>query len=318
MKKWQANIGLLMVAMLWGGSFIATDHIIENYFTPLNLQIIRNVFATAILVVIFFKKFISVSKKTVLIGALLGFLFLAGNTVQGIGLLETTVSKNAFLTANYALFIPFLSFIFFREKPTKFIYIGLVFMIIGYFFIIFEINVFDINSYKSLSSELKFTRGDFITIIAALLFALHIIAVNRFVKDQDPIQVLIFQLGFAGLIGIIGSLIFGTFKGENLNSLFQLEQFKYFMDFLPAMLYLVIFSCIICFGGQLVFQKYTDSSSAGILMSLESAFACIFAVIIGIDDFYTGLILGGIFVLFGVITAETNLDFLLKKKTVNS
>ncbi len=314
MKKWQANLGLLFVAILWGGSFLATDYMLDNYFTPLNLQILRNVISTVILILIFFKKFITVSKKTILIGAILGLLFLAGNTVQGIGLMNTTVSKNAFLTANYALFIPFISLILFKEKPTKFVLIGVAFMIIGYFFIIFEINVFDINSYKSLSSELKFTSGDLITIVAALIFAFHIIAVNKFVKEQDPIQVLIFQLGFAGIIGIVGNTVMSIYSGDSLATTFQISQYVNFVDFIPALFYLVVFSCIICFGGQLIFQKYTDSSSAGILMSLESAFACFFAVLIGSDEFYTGLVLGGIFVLYGVVCAETNLEFMFKEK----
>ncbi len=305
MKKWQANIGLLIVAMIWGGSFLATDNMLE-FFTPLNLQIYRNIFATIILIAVFFNKFKSINKRTVMIGILFGVLFLASNTVQSIGLQYTTVSKNAFLTANYVIFIPLIAFIFFRQVPTKFVIIGLALMMIGYFYIIFEINVFDINSYLNLKEQAEFNIGDFLTVVSALLFAIHIIVVNRFIKDEDPVQVLIMQLLSAAVLGIIYNLV--------CQYDFQIVQFKNTLDFLPSFAYLIVLSSIICFGGQLVFQKYTDSASAGILMSLESAFASIFAVMFGYDPFYSGLFLGGVLVIFGVITAETNLSFILKNK----
>ncbi|MFV0499709.1 MAG: DMT family transporter [Bacilli bacterium] len=306
MKKWQANLGLLLVAMIWGGSFLATDNLL-NYFDPLNLQVIRNFIGCILLIIIFFKKFIRVSKKTVLIGFLFGLLFLLANTVQSIGLQYTTVSKNAFLTANYVLFIPLVSLIFFKEIPTKYILVGLCFMLLGYFLIIFEINVFSISSYQNLKEEMHFNIGDFLTVVSALLFALHIIAVNHLIKDQDPIQVLIFQLLAASLLGAIYMLIF--------NVDFQLSKFSAISEFGFSLFYMVVLSSIICFGGQLIFQKYTDSASAGILMSLESAFAAMFAVLFNYDDFYSGLLFGGALVIIGIITAETNLSFLKKKKS---
>lgn len=305
MKRWQANIGLLMVAMIWGGSFLATDNMLE-FFSALNLQVYRNLLASIILIVIFFKKFITANKKTVLIGILFGVLFLVSNTVQAWGLEYTTVSKNAFLTANYVIFIPLIGLVFFRQVPTKFVMIGLLLMMIGYFYIIFEIEVFNINSYTSLQQEFELNKGDILTTIAAFLFAIHIIVVNRFIKNEDPIQVLIFQLLSASIIGLVYMLV----TGADL----QLSQFAYTKDFAPSLIYMVVLSSIMCFGGQLIFQKYTDSASAGILMSLESAFASIFAVMLGYDLFYSGLLFGGVFVISGVITAETNLEFLLKNK----
>ncbi len=304
MKRWQANIGLLMVAMIWGGSFLATDNMLE-YFGALNLQVYRNFLGSIILIAIFFKRFKSANKRTVLIGTMFGALFLLANTIQALGLEYTTVSKNAFLTANYVIFIPLIGLVFFKQIPTKYVMIGLLLMMIGYFYIIFEIEVFNINSYTSLQQEFELNKGDVLTIISAFLFAIHIIAVNRFIKDEDPVQVLMYQLLSASIIGFIFMLVTKTEL--------QLSQFAYTNEFAFSLVYMVVLSSIMCFGGQLIFQKYTDSASAGILMSLESAFASIFAVMFGYDLFYTGLLFGGVFVIAGVITAETNLEFLKKK-----
>ncbi len=306
MKKWQANLGLLFAAMIWGGSFLATDNLLK-YFEPINLQVYRNLLAGIILIILFFKKFINASKRTILIGIMFGVLFLLSNTVQSVGLQYTTVSKNAFLTANYVVFIPLISLIFFKQIPTKYVAIGIAAMLVGYFFIIFEINVFDYSSYANLRQEMHLSIGDLITVLAALLFAIHIIVVNHFIKGEDPIQVLIFQISSAAIIGLIYMLI----TKQDL----QLDQFENIGEFGPSLAYMVILSSILCFGGQLVFQKYTDSSSAGIIMSLESAFASIFAVMFGYDLFYSGLLLGGILVIAGVITAETSLSFITKKNT---
>ncbi len=303
MRKWQANIGLLIVAIIWGGSFVATDYMIE-YLNPLNIQIYRNVIATIILISFFLKKFIAANKQTIMIGCLLGFLFLISNTIQSEGLARTTVSKNAFLTANYVLFVPLISFFLFKKFPSKYTFLGIFIMIIGYFFILFDIEVFNSSSYQNLHSQLKFNYGDFLTVASALGFALHIIAVSYFMKNEDPLQVLIFQSLFASVFGIIFAII--------TNNSFQLEQLKNFDDFLFPLMYMAIFSSIICFGGQLLFQKYTDEQSAGILMSLEAAFASLFAVVLGIDKYYSGLLIGGVILIVGIIIAETHLKFIKK------
>ncbi len=308
MKKWQANLGLLTVAIIWGGSFVATDYL-QRFITPLNVQTSRNVLASIILIIVFRKKFFSAKKYAIILGASLGVLFFTANLMQSIGLLYTTVSKNAFLTANYAIFIPILSWVLFKKPPTKFVIYGLLLMMFGYFYIIFDIEVFNISSYQAVAKQLTINKGDLFTVICALLFAFHIIVVSRFIKDQDPIQVLIFQSIFAAILGM--SLIFITKES------IQIDVMKdNFIKIAFPLLYMTVFSSILCFGGQLIFQKYTDSASAGILMSLESAFAALFAVIIGVDDFYSGLAFGGFFVLLGVITAETNLSFLPLNKTV--
>ncbi len=305
MKKWQANVGLLFTAIIWGGSFVVTDYL-SGYLSPINIQVYRNVIATTILLIVFFKRFISANLRTILIGALLGTLFLVSNTIQNEGLIRTTVSKNAFLTANYVLFVPLISLFVFRKLPSKYTILGILIMIVGYFFILFNIQVFNVESYLNLKDQLTFNYGDFLTIISALGFAIHIISVSYFMKDQDPLQVLIYQSLFAALIGIGFSLVTG--------SDFQFEQLSNWQEFILPLLYMAIFSSILCFGGQLLFQKYTDGQSAGILMSLEGAFASMFAVLFGVDDFYTGLLVGGAILIMGIITAETELKFLFKTK----
>lgn len=304
MKKWQANLGLLFVAFFWGGSFIAAELLLD-YFTPINMQTYRNLFASLILIIIFFKKFINVSFRTVLIGSLLGGLFLLGNTIQTIGLQYTTVSKNAFLTANYVIIVPILSIFILKVLPSKYLIIGVLLMLVGYFLILFNINVLDISSYQNVQNQILLNKGDIYTLIAAFAFALQIVAVSYFIKDEDPIQVLIFQSLFATIIGIIFTLA--------TKQSFQTEQLANINKVFLPLFYLIVFSSILCFGGQLIFQKYTDSSSAGILMSLESAFAATFAVLLGLDNFYSGLLVGGILVIIGIITAETNLNFIRKK-----
>ncbi len=308
MKKWQANLGLLFTAIIWGGSFVATDYLSE-YLTPLNIQVYRNVIATIVLLLLFYKRFKSANRKTILIGVLLGTLFLVSNTIQSEGLIRTTVSKNAFLTANYVLFVPLISLFVFRKIPSKYTILGIFVMIVGYFFILFNIQVFNIESYLNLKSQLSFNYGDFLTILSAFGFAIHIISVSYFMKDQDPLQVLIFQSLFASVFGIVFSLV--------TKSSFQLEQLNNWTSFILPLLYMALFSSILCFGGQLLFQKYTDGQSAGIIMSLEGAFASMFAVLLGVDDFYTGLLVGGAILIAGIIIAETELNFLTKRKKGN-
>ena len=66
---------------------------------------------------------------------------------------------------------------------------------------------------------------------------------------------------------------------------------------------------------QNVGQKYTDPSSAAVLLSLEAPFGVAFSVLFGAEQ-PTGFMYFGFFLIFvAVVCSETKFDFLRKKKT---
>ncbi|TQX72510.1 EamA family transporter, partial [Clostridioides difficile] len=100
MKKYFGEIGLIFIAIIWGSGFVATQFALDGGLTPLQIITLRFFLAAIIMNLLFFKQIrANMGKKLLKAGGILGiFLFLAF-TVQTIGLMYTTPSKNAFITA---------------------------------------------------------------------------------------------------------------------------------------------------------------------------------------------------------------------------
>ena len=97
--------------------FVGTKLSLDGGLTPLQLITIRFLIASIFINLIFYKRIKeNISKEAIKCGAILGaFLFIAF-VVQTIGLVYTTPSKNAFLTAVNVVIVPFIGFFIYRRK----------------------------------------------------------------------------------------------------------------------------------------------------------------------------------------------------------
>ncbi|MEG0283978.1 MAG: DMT family transporter [Erysipelotrichales bacterium] len=301
MKKWQANIMLVIVAMIWGAGFVATEETLK-YLEPLQLQILRFGIAAVVACIIFHKKLFNASKKAIIYGSIIGVVFFLAMTLQTFGLKDTTVPKNAFITVTNVIWVPLFSFIFLKVKPHSYLLLGIVIMLIGFFFLIFEINIFDLgSSLANLQSQMNITWGDFLTLLCAFAFATHIILGGRFVADEDPITILIFQLIVSTILSIVLSFIM---EGNPLAV--PMENYK---NALLPCIFLAIFSSLISFGFQLIAQQYAPAANVAIICSTESLFASFFAVLLGSVVFTSSLLIAAIVITIGVVYAETGFKF---------
>jgi drug/metabolite transporter (DMT)-like permease len=77
--------------------------------------------------------------------------------------------------------------------------------------------------------------------------------------------------------------------------------------------YLALFSTLIGFLIQNVAQKYTSSTHAAIILSMESVFGNIFSIIFLKEALSVRLFIGCLLILISVITTETKWSFLRKE-----
>lgn len=118
MSKSMANLMLVVVTIIWGGGFIATSTALDT-FPPFIIMMIRFLGASVFPLMISWKALKKLSREQWKHGVLTGiFLFLAF-AFQTFGLMYSSPSKNAFLTATNVVFVPYLLWMFMRRKPTK-------------------------------------------------------------------------------------------------------------------------------------------------------------------------------------------------------
>ena len=301
MKTWQANIMLVLVAMIWGAGFVATEEALK-YLDPLQMQIFRFGIAAIIVSIIFFKKIKNASKSAIIYGSVIGIVFFAAMTLQTFGLTDTTVPKNAFITVTNVIWVPLIVFLVFKIKPKAYLLYGIIVMMIGFFFLIFEVDIFNLsNSIATLSGQMNATFGDFLTLLCAVGFALHIILCDRSVKNEDPMVILSFQLYVSTILSIVMCCFM---EGSPL----EMAPAN-IMSAMPALVFMAVFSSLLAFAMQLIAQQYVPAANTAIICSMESLFASLFAVIIGSVALTSSLVIAAIVITIGIIWAETGFKF---------
>jgi len=279
-RQYLSDLSLLFVAAVWGGGFVAVKSALDT-MTPLVLMAYRFILASVIMYAFLGKKIGKISKDDFLKGSVPGLILFLAFASQTFGLKYTTASKQGFLTATYVVMVPFLYWVLTRKRPESKVILGSFLTIIGIGLV-------------SYNKEMVFNRGDALTLLCALLFAAHIISLEHYTKKVDVLKLSFLQLAIAAALFTGSALIFEPIN-VNLS-----------MDEIGAIVYLAIFSTFLCFTVQTIAQKYTTSSHAAIIMSLESVFAAVFGILI-LSEKMTPLMMGGSVLIFvAILLIEVN------------
>lgn len=283
-KSILADMALLLVAIVWGGGFVAVKDAL-NTMGPFYIVAMRFIIATLPLCIVFWKKLKKITKKDIKAGFVVGIFLFGGFATQTIGLQYTTPGKQAFLTATYVVIVPFLSWIINKKRPD-------IYSIIAAFITLIGIGML------SLQNSFNIGLGDSLTLLCAVLFAAQIVAIGFYTADIDPVVLTIIQLAVCGLSSASVAVIFEPVPRE------------IGMQGIMSILYLGLFSTMLGLIIQNVAQKYTSETHAAIILSLESLFGCLLSVILLGELFTTKMIWGSIFIFIAVITSETKWEFL--------
>lgn len=287
MKRYKGEIILLLTSIMWGGGFIATEFSLGS-MTPLQVMTIRFLIATIILCSVFFNQLKQISKSTLKKGTLAGFFLFVGFVFQTVGLKYTTVSNNAFLSAIAVMFVPIIG-IFLGRKIDRYGIIGTILTVIGIAFLTINGSLTSINI------------GDVLTILGAMFYAIQILLVDMFAKEEDVTVFTIVQITMCFLFSLITMLIRGDlFFNITFNSG-------------GGVIYLAVFSTAIGLFLQVLGQKSTTETRAAIIMSTESVFGTIFAIILLNQALTIKVIIGCIIIFIAIIISEVK-PFAKKQK----
>jgi len=187
-------------------------------------------------------------------GVLCGVFMLIGTATQQIGLLTVSAGKSGFISSIYIVFTPLFSVIV-GSKVKRRTVLCIALAMLG----------FAVMSLKGGLSGA--TQGDWMTLASAAGFAAQIVAVNCFVDKDNAVLLSQLQFLFCGAAGLVVALIM---EGPALAGV---------LAGIPVLLYQTFVPTAGGYTLQIIGQKYTDSSSAALIMSLEAVFAMIFGAL---------------------------------------
>lgn len=280
---------LLLTAFIWGVAFVAQS-VGGDQVGCFTFNGVRSILGAVVLLpVIAFldhqkkkelgeKEFLTQKgdAKTLLIGGLCcGIMLCIASNFQQYGISFTTVGKAGFITALYIIIVPILG-LFMKKRVGAKVWFGVILSTVGLYLLCMTSESFSIS------------KGDFLVLICAGFFSLHILIIDYFSPKCDGVRLSCIQFFVCGVISLAAAFLFET---PNLTAILA--------GWLPI-LYAGVMSCGVAYTLQIIGQKNMDPTVASLILSLESVFSVLAGWLI-LKQTLSGRELFGCVLMFGAI-----------------
>ena len=218
-------------------------------------------------------------KPLILGGVCCGVMLCIASNFQQFGISFTTVGKAGFITAMYILIVPILG-LFMKKRVGAKVWLGVVLATIGLYMLCMTSEAFSLS------------KGDFLVLICAVFFSLHILIIDYFSPKCDGVRMSCIQFFVCGIICMVLAFIFET---PSLRAILS--------GWLPI-LYAGVLSCGVAYTLQIVGQKNMDPTVASLILSLESVFSVLAGWVILHQTLSMRELLGCVLMFLAIILAQ--------------
>ncbi len=304
------NLLLMLAALIWGSAFVAQS-VGMDYLGPFSFNCVRSFMGSLVLLPVIWFMDRQKKQKTeeagaayasgrisaercdagceaeekaennkVLLtgGVCCGVILTVSTSLQQIGIQYTSAGKAGFITALYILIVPVLG-IFLGKKVGSKTWIGVALAVIGMYLL-------------CIKEGFSISYGDFMVLLCALVFSLHILAVDYFSPKVDGIRLSCIQFFVCGCISLFPMLLF---EHPQLIQILQAWQ---------PLAYAGVLSSGVAYTLQIITQKHLNPTVASLLMSLESVFAVLTGWLVLHERLSAKELLGCILVFAAIILAQ--------------
>lgn len=290
-EKIRNSILLLLTAVIWGTAFVAQS-VGMDYIGPFTFNAARFLIGGTVLIPLIVYR----SKKNPLLknqtleekrknqktawigGVCCGIALCGASLLQQMGIQHTTVGKAGFITTLYIIIVPLIE-LFFGKKIAKKIWLGAVMAVIGLYLL-------------CINENFSIGKGDFLILVCAILFAIHILIIDHFSPKADCVVLSAIQFFVSGFISVIGAILV-----ENPNPAAML-------DAIVPILYAGVMSCGVAYTLQVIGQKNISPTVASMILSLESVISVLAGWIILGEALSAKEIVGCVIVFMAVVLVQ--------------
>ncbi len=259
-----ATLTLLAMTACWGSTFFLIHGLVERV-PPVDFLALRFSIAGAAMLAIAPRAIgrldPAARKHAVVLGALYG----VAQILQTVGLAHTPASVSGFITGMYVVLTPLFAAAILRTRINALTWAAVALAVGG-------LAVLSLNG-------LSIGYGEGLTLIAAALYALHIVGLGAWSRPADAIGMSILQCLVIASICLVAAAPGGITLPHRAG------------DWL-AVVYMALFAGAAALLGQTWAQAHLPPTRSAIIMSMEPVFAAFFAVALG-GESLTGRMLGG-------------------------
>jgi len=274
-KKFIPLALLLSVSVIWGSTFA----IMKDSLDRLNVDSFlawRFIIAALLMAIVRPQSLRHINLHFLIRGVIIGLILGTGYILQTFGLTLTSVAKTGFITGLYAIFTPLIAAGLFKHSVTKVQWLAVVLSMLG----------LAILALKGLSLGL----GEFLVVLSALFFALHIIALSRWSPGRDAYALTIIQMATVGVLALISTAKTGLHAPHD-------------KGMWVAIIYTAIFASAFAFMVQTWTQSFMSATSVGIILTMEYVFAAVFGILLVHEHLTLRVTIGGTCMMIGLYLA---------------
>jgi drug/metabolite transporter (DMT)-like permease len=272
-----ATIGLLAMTAVWGSTFVLIKGVVDR-MPVADFLAVRFTVAAIVMFALFHRHVARLGRKQLLRGAALGAMYGVGQLLQTWGLALISPSVSGFVTGMYVVFTPILATLLLRERMPVTVWLAVALATLG--LALLSLNGFSVDN------------GVWLTLVAALLYGLHIVALGRWSRADEAFGLSAVQMAVIALVCLLATATHGG-------------------PMLPpdrSAWLAVIYMALVAGAGAMLMQTWAQAhlpaTRAAIVMTTEPVFAAAFAVALGSDVLTWRMLLGGGLVLAAMYLVE--------------
>ncbi|HUN22546.1 MAG TPA: DMT family transporter [Anaerolineales bacterium] len=284
MSRSQANTLLLLCAIIWGFGFIA-QRVAGTAFPPILFNSLRFLLGAGLVSIVTgvtnrqWRVWQMWQDATLWRMALVaGTILSIGAVLQHLGVIYTSASKSAMITAFYAPLVPILG-LWVGHRPHGLAWVGSVFSVLGLALI-------------SIQENLHFEWGDILLIIGAFVWAIHVLWLSHATTQTDPLKL-------AGTQYLVTGLLCGA-----VSLLWEKPLWQDVTQNVAPLLYSGLVSVGVGYTLQVVGQKHARPTETAIILSLEIVFATLGGWWLLHEILTARMLWGCAFMLLGMVIAQ--------------
>ena len=276
MTQRRADLLLITAAAVWGVSFVVVKEALASA-SPLIFLASRFSIATIVLAP-FVNLRSGFSRAELRAGAILTLLLASGFATQAYGLQYTTPARSAFIVAMSSVLAPLIALVLLRHRTGWMVLVALVIAGVGIYFL-------------TAPDAGGLNRGDLWTLVTAVVFGGHIVAVSEFSKHFDAQRLVWLQLPGTAITSLVAALLL-----EHL-------RFDWSLSLIGALLFLSVMSTVVALVWQFKAQREMSSARASLIFCFEPVFAALTSWLFWGERFSGWQGVGAVLILAGMVLA---------------
>lgn len=274
-----ATLALLATTACWGSTFFLIKDLLDRVPT-VDFLAVRFLVAGLVMLAIAPRAVVRLAPGVRNRALVLGGVYGVAQILQTAGLAHTSASVSGFITGLYVVATPLLAAVLLRTRITGATWGAVLLATAG-------LGVLTLDG-------LSIGYGEAITLVAAVLYALHIVGLGAWSRPADALGMSILQLLVIAVICLVAALVSGApgvvlpERGGDWASL----------------VYMALVAGAAALLAQTWAQAHLAPTRSAIIMSMEPVFATFFAVLLGGESLTARMLVGGAMVLTAMLVVE--------------